>query len=166
MSNGDPQAILQHPLAWDVLTPAERDLILARFPDETHVLGAGTADARPDLVSLLNDNNFRHDCARYAEGISNGWHDELWLWEAYEARDRRRDGEFDGVLEREVEVEWGVRVGGESVGKESVGETDGGGGKSVGEEGGEGRKSVDDVDDGREKSVGEESGGGGSIECV
>ena len=111
VSKVGPQAILQHPLAWDVLDPAERTLILSRFPDETHVLGSGTNDARPDLVSLLNDNNFRHDCARYAEGISNGWHDEQWLWEAWEAHEKRAAGEFDGVLERAFEEDWGVKLG-------------------------------------------------------
>lgn len=92
-------------------------------------MGAGTADARPDLGSLLNDNNFRHDCARYAENMANGWHEEQWLWEAWEAWERRRAGEFDGVLERGVEEEWGVRVGGEG--------EDAGGGKGMGDEGGE-----------------------------
>lgn len=90
-----------------------------------HVLGSGTDDPRPDLVSLLNDNNFRHDCARYAEGISNGWHDEQWLWEAWEAHERRAAGEFDGMLERAFEEDWGVKLGkkrAESVGEAGNGE--------------------------------------------
>ncbi|SPO00708.1 related to synaptobrevin SEC22 [Cephalotrichum gorgonifer] len=107
----DLRAVLQHPLAWDILTPDERASILSHFPDETHVHGAGTPDARPNLESLLNDNSFRHDCARYAEGIASGWHDEQWLYEAWEAHERRAAGEFDGVLERALEEEWGVRVG-------------------------------------------------------
>lgn len=111
MSEPRRQAILQHPLAWDVLDPAERRLILSRFPDETHIVGPGTDDARPDLGSLLNDNNFRHDCARYAEGISNGWHREEWLWEAWEAHERRAAGDFDVVLERAFEEDWGVKLG-------------------------------------------------------
>lgn len=117
------QAILQHPLAWDVLTPDERQLILGRFPDTTHVLDAGTPAAKPNLGALLNDNNFRHDCARYAEGIANGWHEEGWLWDAWEAHSRRKAGDFDGVLERELGEEWGVKLG------------EGGGGED-GEEGG------------------------------
>lgn len=104
------QAILQHPLAWEILSPEERSYILSRFPDNTHVLGAGTPDARPDLGSLLNDNNFRHDCTRYAESIESGCHDEQWLWDAWEAHERRGLGEFDGFLEREFEEQWGVSL--------------------------------------------------------
>lgn len=105
------QDILKHPHAWHVLDPAERSSILSRFPDDTHILGSGTENARLDLDSLKNDNNFRHDCARYGEAISNGWHDEQWLWEAWEAHQKRADGEFDEVLERTFEEEWGVKLG-------------------------------------------------------
>lgn len=133
VSKPDRQAILQHPLAWDVLDPAERTLILSRFPDDTHIVESDTAGRRPDLGSLLNDNNFRHDCARYAEGISNGWHDEQWLWEAWEAHERRAGGEFDEVLDRAFEDDWGVKLDGQ--GGKSVGET--------GDEKGPGKKEED-----------------------
>ena len=105
-----PQAILLHPRAWDVLDRDEQREILAFFPDNTHILDAGTEKARPDANSLRNDNNFRHDCARYSENIELGKHDPDWLRDAWAAHIKRNRGDYDEHLVRQFEKDWGVQL--------------------------------------------------------
>ena len=104
------QAILLLPEAWEVLTQVEKLEVLAKFPDETHILDAGTPNARPNLVSLRNDDNFRHDCARYCENLEAGRHDEKWLGQAWVAHEQHERGEFDEFLREQFEEEWGVEL--------------------------------------------------------
>lgn len=104
------QAILLLPGAWDVLTQEEKRDVLAKFPDETHILDAGTPNARPNLQSMRNDDNFRHDCARYCENIELGRHDEEWLSQAWTAHEKHRRGDFDAFLRSQFEGEWGVEL--------------------------------------------------------
>jgi hypothetical protein len=61
-------------------------------------------------VSLMNDDNFRHDCARYTEHISEGRHDPEWLVEAWAAHERRRVGDFDDYLAQKFEEDWDVKL--------------------------------------------------------
>ncbi|KAK4127674.1 hypothetical protein N657DRAFT_536414, partial [Parathielavia appendiculata] len=110
LANADLRAILLHPDAWDILTPEEKRDVLAKFPDETHILDAGTANARPDTVSLRNDDNFRHDCARYCENIELGRHDEEWLRQAWTAHEKQKRGGFDEFLREQFEEEWEVEL--------------------------------------------------------
>jgi hypothetical protein len=101
---------LLHPRAWEVLTPQEKQEVLAKFPDETHILNAGTEAARPNLESMRNDDNFRHDCARYCENIELGRHDEEWLSQAWTAHERHRRGEFETFLRSQFEEDWEVEL--------------------------------------------------------
>ncbi|KAK4137625.1 hypothetical protein BT67DRAFT_438878 [Trichocladium antarcticum] len=114
LAMADLRAILLLPEAWDVLTQEEKQEILAKFPDDTHILDAGTPDARPNLVSLRNDDNFRHDCARYCENLEAGRYDDEWLRQAWPAHEKHRRGDFDGFLRDEFEAEWGIELPGNS----------------------------------------------------
>ncbi|KAL1840726.1 hypothetical protein VTJ49DRAFT_166 [Mycothermus thermophilus] len=110
LANADLRAILLHPAAWDILTSEEKQDILGKFPDETHILHAGTPDARPNTTSLRNDDNFRHDCARYCEGIQLGQHDEEWLAQAWTAHEKHKRGHYDGFLREQFEEEWNIKL--------------------------------------------------------
>ncbi|KAK0720660.1 Asx homology domain-containing protein [Lasiosphaeris hirsuta] len=110
LASADLRAILLLPSAWDVLTPAEKQAVLAKFPDPGHILHAGTEDARPSIQSLRNDDNFRHDCARYVENIELGRHDPEWLNQAWVAHEMHRRGEFDEYLQRKFEYDWDVEL--------------------------------------------------------
>ncbi|KAL2266553.1 hypothetical protein VTJ83DRAFT_5905 [Remersonia thermophila] len=110
LANADLRAILLHPAAWDILTPEEKQDVLAKFPDGTPLLDAGTPAARPDTTSLRNDDNFRHDCARYCEGIQLGQHDEEWLAQAWTAHEKHRLGHYDGFLREQFEEEWSIKL--------------------------------------------------------
>jgi len=104
------QDILTHQSAWESLSPTDRQEILALFPDSRHILNQGTPDAIPDIISLMSDDNFRHDCARYSENIAQGRHDEEWLAQAWAAHERRAAGDFDDFLARKFADDWGVEV--------------------------------------------------------
>lgn len=106
----EEQALLSHPDAWAVLDTEEKKEILANFPDDQHILNAGTEDARPNIQSLRNDDNFRHDVARFRDAISNGQLDPQWLQEAWVARERRETGEFDEYMIKRFESDWGVEL--------------------------------------------------------
>ncbi len=104
------QAILLHPDAWNILTQQEKQEILAKFPDDTHILDAGTPDALPNPEALRNDDNFRHDCARYCENIELGRHDEEWLSQAWAAHEKHKRGDFDAFLRDQFEEQWGIEL--------------------------------------------------------
>ncbi|KXX78433.1 hypothetical protein MMYC01_201438 [Madurella mycetomatis] len=110
LAYADLRAILLLPGAWDVLTQEEKRDVLAKFPDETHILDAGTENARPNLQSMRNDDNFRHDCARYCENIELGRHDGEWLSQAWTAHEKHRRGGFDAFLRSQFEEEWGFEL--------------------------------------------------------
>ncbi len=83
---------------------------MALLPDDTHVVNPGTEDAHPNTDSLRNDNNFRHDCARYCEDIELGKHDPDWLREAWIAHTRRNRGDFDDHIVQQFEADWDVEL--------------------------------------------------------
>lgn len=114
VTNAVTQAILLLPGAWDVLTEEEKHFVLSKFPDETHILDAGTPAARPNLASLRNDDNFRHDCATYCGNIKLGRHDEEWLHQAWTAHEKRKRGDYDEFLRIKLEEDWGVELSVES----------------------------------------------------
>lgn len=88
--------------------------MLAKFPDETHILDVDTPNARPNPVSLRNDDNFRYDCARYCENIELGRHDEEWLRQAWEAHEKHKRGDFDAFLRGQFEEDWDTELPEES----------------------------------------------------
>ena len=59
---------------------------------------------------LSNDDDFRHDCARYTENIELGRHDEDWLYQAWTAHEKHKRGDFDGFVRKQVEEEWDVKI--------------------------------------------------------
>lgn len=97
-------------MAWNVLSPDEKQEILALFPTDEHILNPKTEAAEPNIASLMNDDNFRHDCARYVENIESGKHDPEWLEQAWTAHERRRAGDFDDYLAQKFEDDWDVEV--------------------------------------------------------
>ncbi|KAL2167173.1 hypothetical protein VTG60DRAFT_1628 [Thermothelomyces hinnuleus] len=119
LAYADLRAILLHPDAWDVLTPEEKKEVLAKFPDGTPILDAGTEAARPDLASLANDDNFRYDCVRYCENIELGRHDEEWLRQAWVAHEKHRRGDYDDFLREQFEEDWAIKMPVESKAQES-----------------------------------------------
>ncbi|KAM7204176.1 Asx homology domain containing protein [Rhypophila sp. PSN 637] len=102
--------ILLLPQAWEILTAEEKKEILAHFPDDTHILDPGTENARPNIESLRNDDDFRVDCARYTENIKDGKHDEEWLRQAWEAHEKHKSGQFDEYLRNEFEKKYGEKI--------------------------------------------------------
>lgn len=80
------------------------------MPDTSHILGPGTAEARPNFQSLRNDDNFRHDCDQYVTNLSNGMHDPTWLKDAWNAHERRNAGQFDEFHIRKLELDWGATI--------------------------------------------------------
>ncbi|TDZ73148.1 hypothetical protein CTRI78_v001437 [Colletotrichum trifolii] len=110
LANTDLRTLLCKQSSWDSLTKPQRDEILALFPPGTRILDAGTENARPDFDVLLNDDNFRHDCATYSDNISQGKHDPEWLEQAWAARERRRMGDFDDFIAQKFEEEWGCEI--------------------------------------------------------
>ncbi|GKT58687.1 proline-rich early nodulin [Colletotrichum tofieldiae] len=110
LASADLRTILCQPAAWDILSKEERAEIIGLFPAGTRILDPGTDNARPDLDALRNDNNFRHDCATYADNIAMGKHDPDWLEQAWAARERRRAGDFDSYLKQKFEDEWSCEL--------------------------------------------------------
>lgn len=86
--------------------------MLSFFPDDTHILNAGTPDARPNPVSLRNDDNFRNDCARYSENIELGRHDDEWLSQAWTAHEKHKRGDFNDFLRDTFEEDWETELPG------------------------------------------------------
>lgn len=97
-------------MAWDVLDEEEKAEILALFPDNQHILQAGTPNSRPDFASLRNDDSFRYDCAAFTENLSQGRHDPEWLESAWCAHERRKMGDFDDYLETKFKDDWDVEL--------------------------------------------------------
>jgi hypothetical protein len=80
------------------------------FPDGQHVLEPGTEHARPDFLSLKNDDTFRYDCAAYTENLAEGRFDQEWLQCAWSAHERRKMGDFDEHLLAGFEEDWQVSL--------------------------------------------------------
>ncbi|KAK3685027.1 Asx homology domain-containing protein [Podospora appendiculata] len=113
LAHANLREILLLPEAWDILTPEEKADVLSKFPDDTHILNAGTPEACPNRESLRNDDNFRHDCARYRENIEQGRHDHEWLEQAWVAHQKHVRGDFDKHLQKKFEEDWGVKLSNE-----------------------------------------------------
>lgn len=97
-------------MAWDILDLEEKAEILSLFPDKQHILSPDTEHARPNFISLLNDDSFRYDCATYTGNLAEGRHDPEWLASAFIAHERRRAGDFDEFLINKVQDDWGVEI--------------------------------------------------------
>ncbi|CAK7233376.1 hypothetical protein SCUCBS95973_008573 [Sporothrix curviconia] len=108
----DLRTLLCQPEAWSALDADEQQDVLALLPPDAGILDAGTDKARPDVASLKNDNNFRHDCARYRSDLAAGFLNKNWLEEAFEAHAMRQEGLFDAYVIEAFESSWGVEVPG------------------------------------------------------
>ncbi|KAK3945030.1 Asx homology domain-containing protein [Diplogelasinospora grovesii] len=106
----DLRAMLLLPRAWDILPPLDQINIIEKFPDETHIINPGTDFSRPNLESLRNDDNFRHDCTRYIENLKEGRHDEDWLQQAWIAHEKHKRGDFDAHLVAKFEADWDIEL--------------------------------------------------------
>ncbi|KAI1096969.1 Asx homology domain-containing protein [Rostrohypoxylon terebratum] len=94
--------------AWDVLTPEERKSVLDKFPDQEEVIDDGTENARPNILALRNNDNFRHDVAQYQEDLRKGWHDPEWIRQAQAAHRKREAGEYNEYIATRFQEEWGI----------------------------------------------------------
>ncbi|KAI0898057.1 Asx homology domain-containing protein [Annulohypoxylon nitens] len=94
--------------AWDVLSPEERKAVLDKFPDQDEVIDNGTETARPNILALRNNDNFRHDVAQYQEDLRKGWHDPEWIRQAQAAHRKREAGEYNEYLATRFKEEWGI----------------------------------------------------------
>lgn len=106
----DLRALLLHPQAWDLLSQEDKAEILALFPDDKHILDAATPNARPDVMSLQNDDNFRHDTEEYVSNLSRDMHDPSWLQDAWAAHGSRTAGNFDQFYIRRLEADWKTTI--------------------------------------------------------
>ncbi|KAI1745833.1 Asx homology domain-containing protein [Xylaria scruposa] len=108
LAKANLRELLCSPKTWDILTQEEREKILAKFPDDAEILDPDTPDARPDIAALRNNNNFRHDVARYQEGLSQGFHDPEWIQQAQAAHRSREMGFYDEFMATDFEERWGM----------------------------------------------------------
>lgn len=108
--NKDLRALLLHPEAWDVLSDEDKKEILELFPDTRHILNPDTPEARPNVLSLQNDDNFRHDTEEYVSNLKAGMHDPVWLQDAWAAHEARAAGQFDEYYIRKLEVDWKTTI--------------------------------------------------------
>jgi hypothetical protein len=74
------------------------------------VLDTGTDKARPNVAALKNNNNFRHDIARYQEDLREGRHDPEWIRQAQAAHRKRALGIYDEYLAARFEEDWGMQM--------------------------------------------------------
>lgn len=109
-------------MAWASLDDADKDEVLALFPDQRHIFTENDGTARPDMESLLNDDSFRHDCAAYTESLVQGRHDPDWLSQAWAAHERRKAGDFDEYLRDKFEHDWGVKLPEDEEAEDSAGD--------------------------------------------
>lgn len=80
------------------------------FPDTRHILNPNTPEARPNVMSLQNDDNFRHDTEEYVANLKAGIHDPAWLQDAWAAHEARAAGQFDEYYIRKLEVVWNTTI--------------------------------------------------------
>ncbi|KAI0801662.1 Asx homology domain-containing protein [Xylaria sp. FL0064] len=100
--------LLCSPMAWESLSAEEKEQIVSKFPDASMILNPDTPDARPNIVALLNNNNFRNDVTRYQEGLGRGYHDPEWIQQAQSAHRAREAGVYDDFMASDFEEKWGV----------------------------------------------------------
>lgn len=74
------------------------------------MLDKDAQSARPNIAALRNNDNFRHDTARYQDGLSRGWHDPEWVEQAHTAHAQRRAGVYDEYLAARFQEDWGVAM--------------------------------------------------------
>ncbi|EFX04736.1 proline-rich early nodulin-like protein [Grosmannia clavigera kw1407] len=110
LGNYDIRALLCNPKAWEVLSKEEQAEVLSLFPSNQHIIDPDSDQARPDIASLRNDDNFRHDCARYQTDLQGGFHDKAWLAEAFEAYEMRKNGHFENYIIDTFESDWNIRL--------------------------------------------------------
>ncbi|KAI1332056.1 Asx homology domain-containing protein [Xylariaceae sp. FL0255] len=96
--------------AWEILTPEEKQKVLSKFPDDLEILDPNTAGARPDFAALRNNDNFRHDVARYQEGLRQGFHDPEWIQQAQAAHRKRELGMYDEFMAADFQERWGLSM--------------------------------------------------------
>ncbi|KAI8950833.1 hypothetical protein F4801DRAFT_547760 [Xylaria longipes] len=106
LAKANLRELLCNPRAWDILTREEREKIIARFPDDAEILDPDTPNARPDIAALRNNDNFRHDVARYQEGLSKGFHDPEWIQQAQTAHRQRELGFYDEFMAADFVKKW------------------------------------------------------------
>ena len=112
----------------------EKKRVLAKFPGNSDGDGGGaggeeaestnttTTTAGPDITSLRNNDDFRHDVARYQDDLGKGKHDPEWIRQAQEAHRHRVLGFYDEYLAARFEEDWGMPMpGGNADGAENGG---------------------------------------------
>lgn len=94
-------------MAWDALTPADKEEVLAAFPPGSHIPASGPEDeAKPDIARLKNDDTFRYDCASFTENLALGRFEPDWLESAWAAHQRKKMGDYDEFVWRRFEEVW------------------------------------------------------------
>ncbi|KAI1262563.1 Asx homology domain-containing protein [Xylariaceae sp. FL1019] len=120
----DLRDLLCNPMAWQILSDEEKQKVLSQFPDDTEIEDAGTSNARPNIMALRNNNNFRHDVARYQEGLKDGQHDMEWIQQAQAAHSKRGMGFYDDFLASDFKEKWDLAYP-EHLGQNSAAQTNG-----------------------------------------
>lgn len=99
--------MLCKPAAWNILTLEEKIEIAQLMPPSAPMINADSDDMRPNIILLACDDNFRADCATYADQLRLGQHDPDWIREAFTAHEERLKGTFDGYVKTKFAEEWG-----------------------------------------------------------
>ncbi|KAK4230353.1 Asx homology domain-containing protein [Podospora fimiseda] len=107
------RAMLLNSQAWDVLDLEAKKSILAKLPNEKHILEANTDATRPDFVKLTSNDRFRHDCARYLAHMQDGMHEPKWLRQAWIAQQKHKQGRFDEFMNNYFKGEYTTTLPGE-----------------------------------------------------
>ncbi|KAI1390944.1 Asx homology domain-containing protein [Hypoxylon trugodes] len=95
--------------AWEILSPEEKERVLSKFPtDGKEILDKGTENARPNIPSLQNNDNFRNDISQYQEHLRKGWHDPEWIRQAQAAHAKHIVGAYNEYLDARFEDDWGM----------------------------------------------------------
>ncbi|KAK4453304.1 Asx homology domain-containing protein [Podospora aff. communis PSN243] len=141
-TNGkDLMAMLLQPAAWDILTEAEKAEILALFPDNGSISGAGTAKARPNTQALKSNIVFRADCDKYVENIKEGLYKKQWLQGAWEAHAKHNRGEYHTMIAKSFRKHWGEDMPARTYPADAGHAVEGYGAEDDGAEGGRGEGS-------------------------
>ncbi|KAJ5972858.1 uncharacterized protein N7479_002776 [Penicillium vulpinum] len=107
--------LLARPEAWNCLEESDKREILDLLPPEVHPEAQATSDdpdakIRPIPDSFIRySNNWRDGVRQFQLDLQNGRYDPEWLHQAQEARQERKNGDFDDFKEREYEQFWGQK---------------------------------------------------------
>ena len=102
--------MLETPESWDSLSRAEQLELIAMLPNASVPPDWPETESLPNVpAAYIRKNAFQQDCRLFQEDIQAGRYDKEWQRQAAEAMERRANGEFDDIKEKEFEEFWGQK---------------------------------------------------------